>query len=253
MNSEVDLQDLGAGDPVILLHGCPSTTRHLQPLVERLSVSRRVLVPELPGYGKSAPLKGTYTVAAVTELLERELVARGVTRAAIVGHSAGAYRAFALALSGRLVVTQIVSLAGLAGLDPELQAAFRQFAQVVREGGDLRPIWLGRMAAPGFAEKHPDDAAEVLSWMVAAPPPVVAGELEAFAAAEDLRPRLAELKIPVLLRVGEVDEATPPAFSRAIAERVKFGTLQIVPGCGHALLHEDRAATVNSVALALGA
>jgi pimeloyl-ACP methyl ester carboxylesterase len=184
----------------------------------------------------------------VGDLLERELAVRGITKVAVVGHSAGAYRAFALALSGRITVTRVVSLGGMAGYDAPVRAAFRKFAGMVREGHDLRPMWLARMASPGFGENEPAGAAEVMSWILAAPPAVLADELDAFGEAEDLRPRLRDLAIPILARVGARDEAVPIAFSQDIVKNARRARLQIVAGCGHALFHEDRRATVEAVA-----
>jgi pimeloyl-ACP methyl ester carboxylesterase len=87
------IREVGAGPAVLLLHGCPATTRGFEPLVKRLSPWRRVLVVDLPGYGASPPLDGPYTLARVEDLLVGELLARGVHELSVVGHSGGAYRA----------------------------------------------------------------------------------------------------------------------------------------------------------------
>lgn len=248
----MNLIDEGRGPAVVLLHGCPGTLTFLAPLVEALSPTRRVIAPELPGYGASPPLEGPYSFDRVQALLEDLLLARGVRECALVGHSAGAYRAIGLALgSTRVRATHLVTLGGLAGLDPEVRAAFRQFADLARQGFDFRPMWLGRMAAPGFAERFPQRVGEVMSWIDAAPRAVLAAELDALAGGADHRPRLGELAIPVTARVGEHDAATPPVCSEEIARGVRRGELQVVRGCGHALLHEDREATVRAVATAL--
>jgi len=162
----MNLIDEGKGPAVVLLHGCPGTLTFLAPLVEALSPTRRVIAPELPGYGASPPLEGPYSFDRVQAMLEDLLLARGVRECALVGHSAGAYRAIGLALgSTRVRATHLVTLGGLAGLDPEVRAAFRQFADLARQGFDFRPMWLGRMAAPGFAERFPQRVGEVMSWM----------------------------------------------------------------------------------------
>src|SRR6202035_5934108 len=100
-----------------------------------------------------------------------------------------------------------------------------------------------RMAGPRLEEEHPDDAADVMSWLSATPASVLAAELEAFVDAEDLRPRLRQLAIPFLARVGDLDQATPLAFSRDIVDSAAQGTLQVVAGCGHAIFYEDREGT----------
>ncbi len=224
----------------------------LDPLAEALAPLHRVLVPHLPGYGKSPPLECPYSIARVGSLLEEALASRGVSECSIVGFSGGAYRALALALGATaLRVTSLVTLAGLAGYDEDVRAAFRMTARMLRNGADLRPMWLSRMTAPGFARKFPHHVAEVMAWLDAASHEVLAAEMDAFADAEDLRPKLASLQIPITARVGALDAATPPSFSAAIVQSVRNGHLQVVPGCGHALLYEDLPATVQAVQAAI--
>lgn len=244
------LHETGTGPAVILIHGCPSTTACLGPLALALSGAHRVLVADLPGYGKSPPLAGRYSLERVQAQLEDELLARDVRELVAVGYSAGAYRALALAFSQRVRVRSVVSLAGIAGIDPEARDSFRQFAQLARTGFDFRPTWLGRMTGPGFAERHPEAVADVMNWIDAAPREVLAAELDAFADSEDLRPRLRDLDVPVLARVGEFDQAAPLACSEAIAHGARRGELQVAAGCGHALLYEDEA-TVDAVVRAV--
>jgi 3-oxoadipate enol-lactonase len=49
----------------------------------------------------------------------------------------------------------------------------------------------------------------------------------------DLRPQLAAVKVPVLVLVGEHDEATPPSMSHELAAGLPNARLQIIPGCAH--------------------
>jgi 3-oxoadipate enol-lactonase len=49
----------------------------------------------------------------------------------------------------------------------------------------------------------------------------------------DLLPRCAGLGLPTHVLYGELDQATPPALNRAIAERVPGATIKMLAGCGH--------------------
>jgi 3-oxoadipate enol-lactonase len=49
----------------------------------------------------------------------------------------------------------------------------------------------------------------------------------------DLRPQLAEVRVPALVVVGEHDEATPPPMSRELAAGLQDARLKIIPGCAH--------------------
>lgn len=239
--------DEGKGPAVLLLHGAPSTTAHLRPLADALVRTRRVLIPDLPGYGRTRPLDGKYDHARAHAMLEALLLERGILEVAVVGHSMGGWRAMALALSTRIRVTHVASLGGFATVDDDMRAGVAQNATLFETGFDFDPVIMSVLAAPGFEKRRPAEAAEMRTWTKAAPGSVIAGELRALLANEDLSPRLSSLSIPVLARVGALDVAVPPRLSEAIARLVPTARLEIVPGCGHALLYEDAAGTIASV------
>jgi 3-oxoadipate enol-lactonase len=49
----------------------------------------------------------------------------------------------------------------------------------------------------------------------------------------DLRPELGKVNVPVLVLVGEHDEATPPPMSRELAALLPNARLKIIAGCAH--------------------
>jgi 3-oxoadipate enol-lactonase len=49
----------------------------------------------------------------------------------------------------------------------------------------------------------------------------------------DLRPELGKVGVPVLVLVGEHDEATPPPMSRELAASLPDARLKIIAGCAH--------------------
>jgi 3-oxoadipate enol-lactonase len=49
----------------------------------------------------------------------------------------------------------------------------------------------------------------------------------------DLRGELSKVKVPVLVLVGEHDEATPPPMSHELAALLPNARLKIIPGCAH--------------------
>src|SRR5439155_10012240 len=61
---------------------------------------------------------------------------------------------------------------------------------------------------------------------------VLHGACEALAEL-DLRPQLGQVRVPVLVLVGEHDEATPPPMSRELAAGLPDARLKIIPGCAH--------------------
>jgi len=250
------IHETGSGPAVLLLHGAPSSVAYFDPLVELLAADWRVLIPEFPGYGHT-PFRPGSVRAAIDEL-DADLASRGVHEAAVVGFSQGAYRALVLALDGKTRVNQIFMMGGFASLAPAHRDSLRAMGQLLATLPDFQVPALRRqfatgMVSPGYAAEHPEVFAQIESWIDATTPAALSAEILAGADDADLRPRLRDLAAPLVARVGELDQAAPKDYSEELVALVPAGSLQIVPGRGHALLIEDRAATLAAVKEALGA
>jgi pimeloyl-ACP methyl ester carboxylesterase len=247
----LNVVDRGGGPAVMLLHGAPSAISDFAGLVEALAVDHRVLVPELPGYGKSPMLDGEYSFARIYALLEDMLLARGIRELSVVGFSLGAHHALAVAGVWRRVrVTTVVSLAGFAMLEAADREAVIGFVDMLSRPGavlqspEMREVVRSRFLAPAYQTDA--NVAQVATWLDATTATVLATELAAETRA-DLREHLQELTMPVLAYVGELDVAVPPAYSREIADLAPMGRLEVVPGHGHALLLEHPVATIAAI------
>jgi pimeloyl-ACP methyl ester carboxylesterase len=236
---ELFMGDCGAGPAVVLLHGTPSLPDDFQPLVDVLARRYRVLVPHLPGYGKTPPDAATSALDRLITRLEEGIARSGVSEAAVVGFSGGAYKALAIALGRRVNVRGLALLSPVVGLDLPVAQAYRDMVAAVRAGAfDPRPTWLDRMASPGFAERDPAGAERILSWLDGVPLSVLCDELVALADAPDLRPRVAELACPLLVVAGTADNAVPLSGSKALAASYSRGVFVPIEEAGHALLSE---------------
>lgn len=252
------VREVGRGSrTVLLLHGAPSPAEDLMPLAEALSADYRVLVPDLPGYGKTPGGDLSYTTTngrLVAMLRERD----AMELHGIVGYSGGVFRGLYLLLRGGVEAKHLVSLAGVAGFDDVERGTFRGFAELTRSSEhSLRdPAIIAMMGerflSPSWREKHPDDVQRIATWLLLLSREDMAKELEAGIETEDFRPLLGQLRAKVHVRVGELDAATPVQKSRELASGARSGTLEIVPGVGHAMFIEDAPATVAWVVAALG-
>ncbi|MDP1828042.1 MAG: alpha/beta hydrolase [Archangium sp.] len=244
------VESRGTGsNTVVLLHGIPSDVSWGHELATALAPFARVLVPHLPGYGQM-PAAVPYDWAQVHGDLVATLAEHHADRPILVGFSGGSWRALELALQPGVGPRGVVCLSGTASLELAERDGFRQFAQALRAGVDLRPL-----AGPRFlARKAGDDSAvaTVQGWLSACPPAALAAELEALAAQPDLVSRLKALDCPVLVRSGTLDQPCPPVKARAIAAACQRGSLELVEGAGHALLLEDSDETIASVTRFVG-
>lgn len=252
------VREVGSGGPVVLLlHGTPSPADDLMPIAERLARTYRVLVPDLPGYGKSAPPADASYERVDAEIADM-LAARDARRLrAIVGFSTGGYRALELVLRRRVEADVVVGLGAFATLDDAGREMRRQFADALDAnpqflyGPEVRDVFRQVMLSPAWVESHPADLERVYRWVHLTSPAALAAELHAMAVMPDLRPELPGLSARVCLRVGELDAGAVPAFSHEIASLVPRATVDVVRGCGHTLPIEDLEGTIDAIERAL--
>ncbi len=243
--------DRGRGEAVVFLHGSVPDPPAFDPIADVLVASRRVLCPWVPGHGAST-WTGPFTLDELADAITADLRELGVTRCALVGYSFGGWLALALASAGDLDVTRVVTLGGFASHEPAGRERLRGFAQAIRAGIDVTGPGALSFYSPSFAAAHPEVVERTRLALAGFSPEAVAAECDAAADAPDLRPRLGAIRAPVVVRVGELDGATPPSRSEEIVRLVPHGTLQVVKGAGHALLDEDLEGTTRAIVEALG-
>ena len=80
----------GEGDPIVLLHGFPSSSHLWNAVVPLLPNGHRVLVLDLLGYGRSdRPQRRDVSIKGHAERMRHVFDALGIERACVVGHDAG--------------------------------------------------------------------------------------------------------------------------------------------------------------------
>ena len=80
---------LGAGRPLLMVHGLGANLRTWDPLLTALRGPRELILVDLPGHGRSAPLAGRQTVEAHADALAGFVQSQGLTTADLVGSSVG--------------------------------------------------------------------------------------------------------------------------------------------------------------------
>jgi pimeloyl-ACP methyl ester carboxylesterase len=240
------VSESGAGSPVLLLHGSPSAPAMFEPLARVLEPDHRVVVGALPGYSGAAPL-APYTLEALHGGIERALLHASDEPWTLIGFSAGSYHVLSLALRARVRVRALVTLGALPGFSQQLKTELAGLAPAIRAGALPPETFAPRQLSAAFLAAHPEARDAVTTWLAEATLDVLADELAAIVEGPELVPQLAELDVPLLARVGELDVATPVAWSEAVVAASPRGTLEIVPGAGHALLVEDAEATCASI------
>ncbi|GAA1748483.1 alpha/beta hydrolase [Kocuria aegyptia] len=207
-------------------------------VAHRLEGDLRVVGWDLPGHGGSAPAGepfGTAELAqAVLEAVDRYRTAAGLETGEpfyYAGTSLGGFVGLRLLLDAphRLRAAVLVGTAAREG-EP---AVWTERAQLVAAAGTPTQV-VGsaqRWFAPGFLERDPVTATELLHDLQDADRLSYARACEALAGS-DTDGRLGTGDVPVLAVVGAHDVATPPGAVAELAAATG-GRLVVVEGAGH--------------------
>lgn len=205
---------------IVLVHAFGSSGRGWAPQVERLSNSRRVLAPDLPGHGRS---EEPFTLARAVETVRDTIDEAGGT-AHLVGISGGSVVALLTGLQHPARVDKLVLSAGLAHA-PRWFALQRAMVRIAPEPL-LARLFRG-MYSGGRTEY--ERAAEQ-DFRDCGKRTFLAGLREI--AELDLRPRLGEVAVPTLVLCGSKDRANLP-LSEELAAGIPDAELRIIPGATH--------------------
>ena len=112
--------------------------------------------------------------------------------------------------------------------------AFRNMAAASKAKGlsAITDVAMRRLFAPEFQAQHPDLMRDRREAFLKTDPEVLQAACGALAEL-DLRGELSKVKVPVLVLVGEHDEATPPPMSHELAALLPNARLKIISGCAH--------------------
>lgn len=154
--------EMGAGYPLVLLHGFQESHRTWRRVAPRLAESFRVLMPDLPGHGLSGRPDAPYTLTWYARTVSAWMGAIGVEMAHVCGHSFGGGIAQQILLDHRTRVDRL-ALVAPGGLGREAGMGLR-FVTMPWLGRVLTPFviryflpFVARHARVTFAHTEPDE------------------------------------------------------------------------------------------------
>ena len=247
----------GEGPPVVLLHGGAGSWNHwVRNIAPLVAVGRRVLVPDLPGFGDSARAPAARDADALPPWVERGLVELiGSAACDVVGFSFGGMVAGFLAAQWPARVRRLV-LVGAPALaaDPERQLGLKTWRHL-QEGTERAAVIahnLGQLMLAHEASVH-----DGLSL------PLHTANLErdrmqrrSISKTDVLLRTLPQLACPVFGIWGELDalyRGRSDIVGTALAQAPLFQSLAWIPGAGHWVQYEAAAAFNAAVWDALSA
>jgi len=232
-NGTVNAAQIGEGTPLFLFHSLLSDRASFDAIAPKLSRSFRLIVPELPGFGRSQAVGG-----GLAEIADR--MAEAVKDAAegreviVLGNGYGGFVALQMAIRYPGIAAKLILADCGAAFSEPGREAFRNMAAASRARGlaAITDVAMRRLFAPEFQAEHPDLMAGRRAAFLQTDPEVFRAACDALAGL-DFRPELGKVRVPVLVLVGEHDEATPPPMSQELAAGLPRARLEIIPGCAH--------------------
>jgi pimeloyl-ACP methyl ester carboxylesterase len=106
----------GSGEPLVLIHGIGHRWQAWEPVLDRLAEHHDVIAIDIPGFGKSAPLKlapgQRHTIGVAMERISEFFPGLGIERPHVAGNSLGGALALELARHGLAASATAFSPAG---------------------------------------------------------------------------------------------------------------------------------------------
>jgi len=255
---DMHYHDAGSGSPLLLLHGSGpgvSGWANFGANVEFFARFHRVIVPDLPGYGKTSAALGASppeTVGVVLQLME----ALGIERADIIGNSFGGMIGSQIAANVPQRVRRFVTIGGI-GL--YTTSAFpgeglRRLSEFVED--PRRETLLAWLRSMVYDESYITEEMIESRLALATQAEILAASrmiyskatLEAIAAnargANALSPvaHLPRIEAPTLLCWGRDDRVTPLDGAIVPMRIIPNCELHVFPHCGHWTMIEQKAA-----------
>jgi 3-oxoadipate enol-lactonase len=233
VNAAQSGQGSGKAPALFLFHSLLSDRASFDLIVPQLSQSHRVIVPELPGFGGSKVVAGGLAAAA-DRMAEAVREAAGGDEAIVLGNGYGGFVALQMAIRHPAIATKLVLADCGAAFSEAGREAFRNMAAASKAKGlaAITDVAMRRLFAPEFQAAHPDLMRDRREAFLKTDPDVLQAACAQLAEL-DLRPELSKVNMPVLVLVGEHDEATPPPMSHELAALLPNARLKVLAGCAH--------------------
>ncbi|GIJ45488.1 hydrolase [Virgisporangium aliadipatigenens] len=236
----VNYSVVGAGEPLVLLHGLGHRWQAWEPVLDRLAAQHRVYAVDLPGFGLSPLPAGELPdgMPGVLEAVHAFLDALGLERPHVCGNSLGGAVALELAVTGRAASATALSPAGFC-----TEAEARRAVAILRR---MRLSTLPPAAVLRLALAVPFVRAWSFGPLVTKPA-ALAGEralgdalalrnstgFRAVARAAHHYRFAGAPSVPVTVAWGSADRILQPHQAERARELLPHARHVALPGCGH--------------------
>jgi pimeloyl-ACP methyl ester carboxylesterase len=238
---------IGQGKPVVLLHGFGEDSSVWNKLISadngRLTTDNLLIIPDIPGTGKSELLKGDdISISDHADCMKAILDKESISQCTMIGHSMGGYITLAFAEKYGRMLNGFGSFHSSAFADDEEKKATRRKAiEFIKVNGGFAFL---KTSLPGlFSEKCKAEHPEVVEAFVEKSKAFTNEALIQYYYAMIGRPDRTEVlksfSKPVLFIIGDKDAAIPFEASMKQCYLPAISDVHIMQGMGHMGMVEE--------------
>ena len=217
-------------ETVMLLHGWGASSSLYRSIIDRLSVRRRVIAPDFPGFGETAEPDRPWEVRDFADFTLKLIDRLGVEKVMLLGHSHGGRVALDIAARDELpfTLTRMV-LMDAAGILPRktLRQKLRQrqykIARTILSWKPVRALYPD--ALENLRRSHGSADYQNASPLMRQTLVKVVNTSMEWA--------MPRVTVPTLLLWGEDDTATPISDGERMEQLIPGSGLARIPGAGH--------------------
>jgi pimeloyl-ACP methyl ester carboxylesterase len=247
----------GAGRPLVFITGVGYGKWFWHKVAPDLAEHFQVITFDNRGAGESDKPDGPYNVPMMAADTIGLLDALQIKNAYVMGHSLGGYIAQELVVTRPDLIGKLILAStnfGGTKVVPITPAAMKVLTDRSGDPAELVKRGIAIACAPGFAERQPDVAQELMQYRFTNPVPpaqyaaqVAAGAGTMAYTDEIVDARMRAIKVPTLILFGEHDKVVPPGNAELMAQKIAGAQIKIIPNAGHIFPIEDPQATAEAL------
>jgi 3-oxoadipate enol-lactonase len=231
---EVHYEVRGAGPWLVLSHSLACDLTMWDEQVGALSRNFRVLRYDTRGHGRSDASPAPYTLELLADDLKALLDGLQIRRTHFAGLSMGGMIGQTFALRHPEVLQTLILCDTTSAYPPSVVPVWAERTRTARKQGmtALVDSTLARWFTAPFRNSRPDVMQRFAALIAGTPVEGYVGCSDALVRI-DVTARLATLRLPALVIVGEHDPGTPPAMAQAIHQHLPGSELALIRGAAH--------------------
>jgi pimeloyl-ACP methyl ester carboxylesterase len=240
-NINIHYSIYGSGKPVMLLHGFAEDSSIFDAQVNYLKEKYLVIVPDLPGIGKSEMLKKeNVELADYAAILKAIIDEEKINSFTLIGHSMGGYITLAYADKYAETLNGFGLLHSSAYADDEAKIATREKAISFIEQNGIAAFLKTTITNLFYNhEKNIDDIKTLIEKGNSFTPEVLIQQYNAMIVRPDTTSVLKTFNHPILFIIGEHDKAIPFQHSLQQSHLPQMAYIHLLRNTGHMGMKEE--------------